>query len=90
MPVRELREDHNLGSIMNAVLGFRRAKDRDIKLKWETTRWQVFHLINIQLGEEKKIQELTGLVRFPWEDKVEHKRKVMDPELMKMFKISKP
>jgi hypothetical protein len=50
-----------------AIMQGRRAlQEQAMQTSWEQTRWQTWHLLNIQV--KRKIQ-LTDLARFPWESK---------------------
>lgn len=89
MPIAEMLYDHNLATILRAVTGYRRARDKEHKLHWESTRWATFHLMNIQLAVKDKMQHLTDLIQFPWEEESAEKNTV-DPEALKFFKIRKP
>lgn len=88
MTIREMYEDHNFHTIMNKVRGFRRKQefeqDMNVRISYETARFQLFHLINIQLKPEDRFKTVTDIQVFPWESEYEERK----PERKEIRKIS--
>jgi len=67
MPPSVMYEQHDLNSLINAVRGYTKKQDRKKQEAWDQTRFNTFHLLNIQLAAKDKLKSYTDLVRFPWE-----------------------
>lgn len=66
--------------IFNAIDGY---NDKQ-KQEWERTRWQTWHLINIQLQRKDKIK-LTA-IPLPWDDKTKPTRADRAAQLSTMLR----
>lgn len=65
-------EDHSIGSIFNAINGWRKNENKkseqQYRDEWERTRFSVFSLINIQLDRSDKMKRYGDLITFPWDE----------------------
>lgn len=88
MTIREMYEDHNFHTIMNKIRGFRRRQefeqDMNIRISYEAARFQLFHLINIQLKQEDRFKSVSEIQAFPWEEEYQ---KQIKPEKKEVRKI---
>ena len=50
--------------------GYAKEKERAYQERWESVRWEVFHLLNVQIAKKDRLKRLTDLIRFPWDAKV--------------------
>lgn len=62
-------------SLINAIRGYNKKQELESREAWETTRFAVFHLLNIQLDKKDKLHKYQDLVSFPWEPKQKKKVK---------------
>ena len=62
MPIREMYEDHNLFSLLNAIQGFSFFQSKRKQEAWEQTRLICYYALG-----SSKVQSPKGLFEFPWE-----------------------
>ena len=67
MPLRELYEDHTLGTLLNTITGYWKAKGLEYKSGWEKARFVTVHLINAWLPPEEKYEDQRDFITFDWE-----------------------
>lgn len=82
MPIREMYEDHNLFSLLNAIQGFSFLQSQRKQETWEQTRMVCYYALG-----NSKVMGPKGLFEFPWE---KEEMPEMSPEQLKeMFKKKK-
>lgn len=70
----------SIRSLINAISGYNKRQEMNSREAWETTRFAVFHLLNIQLDKKDKLRKYQDLVMFPWEPKPKIKPKQLTAE----------
>jgi hypothetical protein len=53
-------------TVMDAINGYNKQKESEIKTSWEQTRWLGAIMLQPHLGKGKSLK-LTDLIRFEWE-----------------------
>jgi hypothetical protein len=82
MSIREMYEDHNLFSLLNAISGYGEMQEEARKQTWEQTRMICYYALG-----SSKVLSPSHLFKFPWE---QEEVPEMDAEKLKaMFKKSK-
>ncbi len=84
MTIREMYEDHDFHTITNKIRGFRARQRYEMKnnvmVAFEAARYQVFHLVNIQLKREDRLKDVKQITVFDWEKPLAEKNKKITPE----------
>jgi hypothetical protein len=58
---------------VNIMTAYNRQQEQEVRNTWELGRWQVWHLINIQLSKQSKMKKMTDLQKFFWDESDEVK-----------------
>ena len=75
-----------LNEFVNKLKGFNKHFEDGQRAAWERTRMQTWHLINIQLPQDKSIS-IGRLMKFPWDDEREETKPLTEEEREKMLSI---
>jgi hypothetical protein len=57
----------SLRSLINTLRGYGKKTETEQRAAWERSRFEVFHVVNIQLDKKDRLKNYSDLVRFPWE-----------------------
>ena len=66
-------------SVMDAINGYTKVKDMEVKTSWEQTRWLGAIMLQPHLGKGKSLK-LTDLIRFDWENDTKPKKREISKE----------